>query len=1056
MKAPRRKSLNRIFYPKTPLLCFRTLFCLPFLAAALLLPLAAPAETIRVGSYQNPPKIFTTPEGEVTGIFPETLSLVAKERNWDIEYIQGSWSECLERLENGKIDLLMDIAFSQKREQIFNFSSEPLLSNWGIIYAQTESNINSINDMNHKTIAVMKDSIHTEGNNGIKALSKRLNFECNYIEVESYREVLTLIDSKQADAGIVNRIYGSLYASKYKVIPTPIIFNPRLILFAAKKNSEKGQRLLDQIDNSIRQYKNDFASPFHQILAYYLAGGQHVLRGICFHTYGKLKLSTSEEKWIKDHPLINFGIDKNFAPFELISKSGEYSGIASGYLNLIENMTGLKFNLVQCETWSDNINAIKTHNIDLLPCVGINPTRQEFMSFSEPYLKFSRVIVTKIDSPLHNLKELKNKKIGVQKESSHHIFLVENTKIEPELFTTFQDAMLALSNSKLDAVVGNLAVVTHVMQNLALTNLKLTAHLQSTPEELHFGVRKDWPILTDILNRTLDSITLKQSSQIQKKWISIPVEAGKCLDLTAEERKWLLAHPRIRVGWDSAWAPIEYADKKSAPLGISINYLKAIQKKLGVHFDMGSAISWQEVNTKSLNRELDILSCVAVSAERMKHFNFTDAYLDIPIVIFGRKDMPYIRSISDMKDLRVAVIQDYATDHWISHDFPKLNLIRAKNITEAFKLLKHNKIDAFVGNVVVGNYHLSRTRNNSIKIVGETPYAHQQCIAVRKDWPILVGILQKAINSIPESDKTAFYRKWVWLNYEYGFNYYLFSKIVMGILVFVLMLLFWNRRLSAEIKQRITAESSLLKSEQELSKSYSDLKRMETLKDNLTNMVVHDMRTPLTAITCILSLLDEDLTADNSNSQIQRNLLIGKCSTGELTRMIQSLLDITRFESQEMPINLENTDLKEIAKKAIQSTQIQADYAEQKLIISGDSVLAQMDSTIIHRVFTNIIVNAIKASSNGATIKITISDNSTDVIATVRDHGNGIPEEFLHNIFEKFTSAETGNKRKPTSIGLGLAFCKMAIEAHGGEISVKTKTGEGSTFSFKLPKVPAN
>jgi polar amino acid transport system substrate-binding protein/two-component system sensor histidine kinase EvgS len=765
------------------------------------------------------------------------------------------------------------------------------------------------------------------------------------------------------------------------------------------------------------------------------------------------KLSADEMQWIEAHPVIRIGVDRGFAPFEFVDKNGEYSGMAAGYLDIIEKKTGLKFEVGDSKSWSECIDNIKHHRLDLLPCVGDSSYRGTFLTYSDSYLQFSRVIVAPMDSGIETLEDLSDLKVAVQKNSSHHMFLKENSSVKPQLYDSFEDAMLAVAHGKADAVIGNLAVVSHLMKKMSLTNIKLAAYLSSSSDELYFGVRNDWPELVKIINHVLESITIKQSDDIISQWITLPANASASLDLTPEERKWLLDHPRIRVGWDSAWAPIEYVDENGIPSGISIDYLNALQKKLGVHFDMGEAISWQEVTDKSEKHEIDILSCVAVSPQREQQFNFTESYLDIPIVIFGRDDMPYIRGVSELEDFRVAVIKDYYIDYLITRDFPKIKLIRTENMEDAFSLLDKHKVSAFVGNVVVGNYYLSKNGINDIKIIGETHYSNKQCVAVRKDWPQLVGIIQKALDTIPESERTAFYRKWVWINYEYGFDYYMFSKIVMGMLIFVLLLFYWNRRLSSEVKRRREVEAMLSASEDSLRKSLADLKELEAMKDDLTHMVVHDMRTPLTSISWVLDIIGYDVEKNGADKENIRNILMAKCSTQELIGLVQSLLDINRFESHRMPVDFKKSNLRELAEQAICSAKVQADYNGLQLLLLGEAVEAEVDVNLIHRILVNLIINAVHASPEKSVIEVNIYERDSRVFLEVRDEGHGIPEEFKHTVFEKFASLAKGKNSKAASIGLGLTFCKLAVEAHKGCISVHDRSTGGSILRIELPKL---
>ena len=1013
-------------------------------------------EQIRVGVYDNPPKVFTTPDGFSTGLYPQLLNSVADERGWSIEYVNGTWQECLDRLKAGKIDLVVDIAKTSEREKIFDFTTEPVVTNWGVVYARKQFPINSFQDMKNKSIAVVKGSVHTDGLHGIRDLMSKFNIPCRFVEVDSYRHALMLVDAAQVDGCVVNRLFGTLYASDYDISPTPIMFGPRVLLFAGQKGTERSKRLLRQIDQSLKHMKEDMNSTYHKDMAYYLSGGRLKWEEMQKKHLKDLNLSKTEAAWLKAHPIIRIGIDTDFEPFEFLSEDGEYKGIAADYLALLTKKTGLKFKLVQFNSWPETVKAAETRKIDMLPCVGRSIKRSRFLAFTNTFMKFSRVVITRIESQIDKksgISAFRNLKVGVQKHSSNHAFLKERSTITPILYDTLTGAMMALSSGKIDAIVGNLAVASHLMKSLSLTNLKFAAYAEPEPQSLCSGVRKDWPELQSILDSALSSITFKEKSRILQKWFPLPTDAHSGLNLTQEEREWLLMNPRVRVAWDREWAPLEFADSHGNPQGISMDYLSAIGKMLGIEFDMGKDIGWLATSAKVKQREIDMFSCVSITPDRLKHLNFTDTYLAVPVVIFGTDKTPYVRAIAELKDKKIAVIKGYATDSWVSRDFPKFNIIKPQTIKDAFRLLKEEKIDAFIGNVLPGNYYLSQLKSHEIKIIGETPYKHKLRMAVRNDWSHFTHILQKALNILPEVEKTYFYRKWVKIKYENGFDYALFKKVMLGILFITIAFIVWNRSMAKEIKRRKIIAAELTRSESELRERNIKLKEMELLKDNLANMVAHDMRSPLMGIGSMLQILSIKLEKLTPEVDINRYLLSARNGVETMNRMVQSFLDVFKLESKELVLNCIESDLYEVASRTTIEMQTLAQMYEQQLTLSGKASVGNFDAELIRRVFTNLIENAFKANSKGGHVEVHTSYDDFNIIAEVKDNGPGIPTQHQKNIFDKFYSVEKDNTKEIASYGLGLAFCKMAIEAHKGHIEVESTKDTGSIFRITIPKI---
>lgn len=176
------------------------------LTAALLLAAASawaqlptgPA-TVRIGSYDNFPKVFTNATGEVIGMFPDLLRHIAREEGWKLEWVDGTWKECLQRLEAGQIDLMQDCAVSEKRRERFDFSTETVFANWGTIYLHKGDRFDSSLDLQGKRVAVVRDSIHTEGRQGIKALLEGFGVECVYVELDDYAAAFAALDAGTAD-----------------------------------------------------------------------------------------------------------------------------------------------------------------------------------------------------------------------------------------------------------------------------------------------------------------------------------------------------------------------------------------------------------------------------------------------------------------------------------------------------------------------------------------------------------------------------------------------------------------------------------------------------------------------------------------------------------------------------------------------------------------------------------------------------------------------------------------------------------------------------------------
>ena len=220
--------------------------------------------------------------------------------------------------------------------------------------------------------------------------------------------------------------------------------------------------------------------------------------------------------------------------------------------------------------------------------------------------------------------------------------------------------------------------------------------------------------------------------------------------INREERAWLRKHPVISVAQDPGWPPVEFADAQGEPSGMAADYLKLIEQRLGTTFERVRGLSWQEAYARLKRWQIDMTTSVAVTPEREKFWAFTRPYMKIPIVILTHADVTYIYDMHELGGKRIAVVDGYVAGEWISRDFPDIRMVKVKTVKEGLERLQKGEVFGMVDNMLVTGYYLAKLKLVNLKIAGETPYVNAQCMAVRKDWAVLAGILQKALDSISE------------------------------------------------------------------------------------------------------------------------------------------------------------------------------------------------------------------------------------------------------------------------------------------------------------------
>jgi signal transduction histidine kinase len=253
-----------------------------------------------------------------------------------------------------------------------------------------------------------------------------------------------------------------------------------------------------------------------------------------------------------------------------------------------------------------------------------------------------------------------------------------------------------------------------------------------------------------------------------------------------------------------------------------------------------------------------------------------------------------------------------------------------------------------------------------------------------------------------------------------------------------------------EVRARVTAHLELRRQRREAQSSYEKLRESERLRDSLVQMIVHDLRSPLSAVCSYLEIFAAE-AKEKLGAQTQADVASAMHAARSMARMINGILDVSKMEARMMKLEVCECDLVRVIGQSLDDFESLVGARQIDFEHPTPPAVVLADEEIVARIVQNLLANALRLTPSGGKIRVGIVIEAEHTRVFVTDTGPGIAADFHRKIFDKFAQVDTRTSARNQTTGLGLAFCKLAVEAHGGHIGVDSQEGNGSTFWFTLP-----
>jgi polar amino acid transport system substrate-binding protein len=513
-----------------------------------------------------------------------------------------------------------------------------------------------------------------------------------------------------------------------------------------------------------------------------------------------VELTGAEKAFLRAHNRITIHNEMDWPPFNF-NENRQPLGLSIEFMDMLADRLGLEVEYRSGPSWNEFLSMLQAKEIDVMLNIVKTPERDGFTLFTEPYITNPNVIISKTGDRYNSMEELRGKRVAMPEGFFYQELLNTSYPEINQVLTRGQlGALKAVLLGQADAALGELAVVEYLIDRNILNGLVLSGEVDlGVPDivNLRIGVRNDWPELRSALDKAIKSVSPREMRELQHRWLAVDHRpAGRSLQFSAEEEAYLSARGTVKMCIDPNWMPFESFDRNGRHVGVAADYYDLFEKMLPLRFEAVPVNSWSESLELAQQRKCDILSLAMRTPERSKYLDFTSPYLSIPLVVATRINVPFIEDIHDLEGRTVGIPKGYAFAEIIKANYPGIEVEEVENADAGLEQVRSGKLYACLGTLLTIGNKIQTRYIGEIKITGKLAQKWELGIGVRNDDAILLSVLQKAVGAVSEEQKRAILNKWVSVKYEHGMDYSLVWRIAALAVFIVLVVVYWNRKIS--------------------------------------------------------------------------------------------------------------------------------------------------------------------------------------------------------------------------------------------------------------------
>jgi len=747
--------------------------------------------------------------------------------------------------------------------------------------------------------------------------------------------------------------------------------------------------------------------------------------------------------------------------FNYVDKNGVRRGYGYELMQALSGYTGWKFEYVKCD-WSNCFDKLENGEIDIMGDISYTDERAQKMLFSdepmgeEKYILYADLSHTDIETS--DFKAMDGKRVGVLMGTEPEIMLREwenknGIHTKHVNVKNDDDVEKKLANHEIDCFVS--------LEESTWSEQGISSVTTIGKSGIYFAINKersDIKTKMDHAMRQLEQDSPFFKADLYKKYFTLDYKQS----LTGKEKSWVEEHGGIKIGFLNNDQAIFSMDEETGKLtGMLAEYISYAKDCLGnqkLEFNICEYDDYNEMLQALQNHEIDMIFYASRNPDLAEKKGYTLTNTAWTYSLMAVTDEKYF---NEDKSYTVAVPKEQeALKQHIAFNYPRWKLVDYDSFDDAADMVMNEKADCFLMGT---SQALKYDNERDFKSVPLTK-TMEACFAVRDGEGILLSILNKTLKDMPSdmltsalaiydstADKVTFsdFVKDNMLAFFVTAGFFVFS-----IISIILVLLRKARKAEAAAK---LAANDTQKLNDKLEIALKKAEDASLAKTRFLSNMSHDIRTPMNAILGYAQLMVNELKGKNL-PEISEYLKKLQQSGNLLLSIINNVLDMAQIESGRMEIDENYGRIEDIRQTLFE---IFGDEAKKKNLVLQYTINVEhenilTDTTKVKEIFVNILSNAIKYTSSGGSVKVSVDELPCDedgymmVRTRVSDTGIGMSQEYLTNIFEAFTREQNTTKSKIAGTGLGMSIVKKYVDLLGGTINVESELGKGSTFTVTL------